>query len=567
MLTSLFIRDFAIVPRLELDLESGLTVLTGETGAGKSILVDALMLALGARSDADSVRHGADGAEINASVALEHGGDAANWLQQHELHEQDGCVLRRLVYRDKPTKAFINGRPVTLQLLREFSQRLVDIHGQHEHQSLLRTDAQRQIVDDFASRVEDVGTLVVLYEELKRLQAQLDDLDNASSTRLHDIDLLKFQTSELEQADVSDDEFAQLEQEHAKLTHANELREGIELCYQRLYDAERHAVTDTVTQCVHALEGLLDYEPGLAQAVDLLNQASIHVDEATTHLRQLGDGVALDPQRLEEVERRMSTLLALARKHQCEPDQLKAIHQELTGRLAALEQTDTSIESVRNALEDTRARYDQAADKISKQRQTSAAKLSELVTEQMQELGMKGGRFEVTITRRDRALPTRFGYDDVSFQVSTNRNQPLRPLKKVASGGELSRISLAIQVITAGVGRVPTLIFDEVDVGIGGGVAEIVGQRLRSLAQKRQVICITHLPQVAAQGDHHHVVRKHDDDGVRVSIVPLGDNDRVEEIARMLGGVKITDQTMAHASEMLSRSDNVSKPPALSAVE
>lgn len=567
MLTSLFIRDFAIVPQLQLVLEPGLTVVTGETGAGKSILVDALMLALGARTDADNIRHGADSAEINAGIDLHPGDDAATWLQEHELYDEHSCILRRLVYRDKPTKAFINGRPVTLQLLRDFGQRIIDIHGQHEHQSLLRIETQRQIVDDFASLSDDVKKLAELYENLKRLQLQLDNLKNESSSRLHEIDLLRFQTAELEQMDLRDHEFLELEQEHAKLAHANELREGIEFCYQQLYDAEQDPAARTIAQCQNTLNGLRDYEPELSQIVDLINQASIHVDEAAAQLRQLSVAIELDPQRLDEVERRMSALLNLARKHQCEPDQLKRTHDDLANRLAALEQTDTSIEGIQSALEETLGHYETTANRISEHRRVSAADLSELVTEQMQELGMKGGRFEVTLAERERSMPTRFGFDDINFQVSTNRSQPLRPLRKVASGGELSRISLAIQVITAGVGRVPTLIFDEVDVGIGGGVAEIVGQRLQSLAKKRQVICITHLPQVAAQGDHHHQVKKYDDNGVRVTIVPLAGDERVQEIARMLGGVKITDRTMAHAHDMLSRSTHRAEPPSLSAVE
>jgi DNA repair protein RecN (Recombination protein N) len=567
MLTSLFIRNFAIVPQLDLVLEPGLTVLTGETGAGKSILVDALMLALGARTDADNIRDGADSAEVNAGFELHPEEDAAIWLQEHELYEEDGCVLRRLVYRNKPTKAFINGRPVTLQLLRDFSQRIIDIHGQYEHQSLLRIETQRQIVDDFASQGKNVENLATLYEQLKQLQSQLDNLNSESSTRLHEIDLLRFQTTELEQMRLQDGEFLQLEQEHAKLAHANELREGIEFCYQHLYDAEQYAVATTITQCLNELNGLLDYEPKLSQIIDLMSQASIHIDEATTQLRQLSSGIELDPRRLDEVERRMSALLNLARKHQCEPDKLTHIHQKLANKLTALEHTDTSIEGLHKSLRDTQEHYEKTADKLSKQRRISATNLSKLITEQMQELGMKGGRCEVTLAERDRAVPTRFGFDDIIFQVSTNRSQPLRPLKKVASGGELSRISLAIQVITGRVGRVPTLIFDEVDVGIGGGVAEIVGQRLRSLAQKRQVICITHLPQVAAQGDNHHQVKKYDDNGVRVTIIPLTDDERVQEIARMLGGVKITDQTMAHAHDMLSRTTHRAEPPSLSVVE
>lgn len=567
MLTSLFIRNFAIVPQLELVLEPGLTVLTGETGAGKSILVDALMLALGARTGADSIRHGADSAEINAGLELHPDEDAAVWLHEQDLYEQDGCILRRLVYRDKPTKAFINGRPVTLQLLRDFSQQIIDIHGQHEHQSLLRTNAQRQIVDDFASLGKDAETLAVLHEQLKQLQSQLDGVETESSTRLHEIDLLRFQTAELEQMNLRAREFVELEQEHAKLAHANELGEGIELCYQQLYDAEQYAVAATIARCQNELDRLLEYEPKLSRIIDLMNQASIHIDEATTQLRQMSGGIEHEPQRLDEIERRMSALLNLARKHRCEPDQLNLIHRQLADRLAVLEHADTSIEDIRAALQATRGRYDKTADTLSKRRRNSAAELSALVTEQMQELGMKGGRFEVIIAKRDRTLPTRFGFDDISFQVSTNRSQPLGPLKKVASGGELSRISLAIQVITARVGRVPTLIFDEVDVGIGGGVAEIVGYRLKSLGQKRQVICITHLPQVAAQGDHHHQVKKHDDNGVRVTITPLTDEERVQEIARMLGGVKITDQTVAHAHDMLSRSTRRAEPPSLSLAE
>jgi DNA repair protein RecN (Recombination protein N) len=553
MLTSLFIRDFAIVPRLELALEPGLTVLTGETGAGKSILVDALMLALGARADSDHIRQDAESTEVTAGFDLPARHPAAAWLGEHELRDDDACVVRRLVYRSRPTKAFINGRAVTMQSLREFGDRVVDIYGQHEHQSLLRRESQRQIVDDYAGVSDVIMELGRLYQEHKALQSRLSALTTESSARLHEIDLLRFQTGELHEAALQTGEFAELEQEHARLAHASELRQGIEACSEALSEAEDKAATQIIAHCIGQLEALLEYEPRLTGVVNFLNQAAIEIDEASNELRQLSDRVDLDPGRLVEVETRMRTLLDLARKHQCEPGQLVEVHQQLADKLADLEDTGVSVEQLERSIAESRDRYAATADIASERRRQAASRLADEVTKHMQELGMKGGRFDILVTTRDRNEPTRFGFDDIEFQVSANPGQPLRPLTKVASGGELSRISLAIQVVAAAVGRVPTLIFDEVDVGIGGRVAEIVGKKLRALGEARQVLCITHLAQVAAQGTHHLHVQKHDRKGVRVSIDGLDDEQRVQEIARMLGGLKITDQTLAHAESMLDR--------------
>ncbi len=553
MLTSLFIRDYAIVPRLQLELEPGFTVLTGETGAGKSILIDALMLALGARSETDNIRAGVDSAEITAGFTLHPEGDAARWIKDNELHEDDSCIVRRLLHRNKSSKAFINGRPVTLQSLRDFGQRVVDIHGQHEHQSLLKREVQRRTVDDFARLGKEVDALERGHQEIMRLRTELEQLSRKSSSRLHELDLLRFQCAELAEMDVREGEFSDLERQHSRLAHARELRDGIEHCHLGLYAAEQQSATDVLAHCLNRLIALLDYEPDLQAVCDLLNQASIQVDEAASQLGRLMGKIEVDPQRMEEIDQRMRTLMDLARKHRVEPNALADTRQQLTARLGELESADIIVEDLQRALETALRDYQSTAAEVSKRRVAAADELSQRVTRRMQELGMRGGRFEVTVTPRDAATPTRFGLDDIVFRVSTNPGQPLRPLTKVASGGELSRISLAIQVITAAVGRVPTLIFDEVDVGIGGGVAEIVGQRLRSLADTHQVLCVTHLPQVAAQGQRHFQVRKHDDPTLKVTVRSLLEERRVQEIARMLGGVNITEQSVAHAHEMLSR--------------
>ncbi len=567
MLSSLFIRDFAIIQQVELNLDPRLTVLTGETGAGKSILVDALALALGARADAELIRDGAESSEITAGFDLPPNHGAVAWLRDQELYEEETCIVRRLLYNNKPSKAFINGRPVTLNRLREFGDRLVDIHGQHEHQSLIRRDAQRSIVDDFAQLAGELTELARYFKRLNTLTLQLESMNNDAGRRLQELDLLRFQTTELDGMNLERGEFAELEREQQRLSHAHEIQSAIERCAQPLYDDDGVTATRIINQSLHELNKLLEFEPGFAEVIDLLDQAAIQIDEAVGRLRRISERIDADPSRLQALEDRMSAVLDVARKHRCEPDQLIDTLDRLRHRLTEMDDMDTSAEALQTELAEVTDQYNAAADRVAAARRDAAATLSRQVTRQMQELGMRGGRFEIVVSERDRERPTRFGYDEVEFTVSGTPGQPMRPFSKVASGGELSRISLAIQVVTAAVGRVPTLIFDEVDVGIGGRVAEIVGRKLRELGTSRQVLCVTHLAQVAAQGHRHLWVRKHQDRGVRLHIEALDGKQRIAEIARMLAGIEITDRTLAHARDMLARTGSPSHDPSVPAAK
>lgn len=554
MLTGLYIRDFAIVRKLELSLNSGLTVLTGETGAGKSILIDALDLALGGRGESGAIRHGCERAEVSAQFALGDQQAAVHWLQQQGLDADGECILRRVIERDRPSKGFINGRPVTMQMLRALGELLVDIHGQHEHQSLLRREAQRATLDTYAgleAAVKDLGTR---YEQIRDLQTRLDNLRRQSADRAARLDLLRYQVKELDALDLKDGEAAQLEDEHRRVANGAELLEGAQALAQLLMDADEGTAAQLIGRGMNKLEELTRFDPKLGELHSLLNEALIQVEEAAAQLHQYLDKLELDPQRLAWLDQRLGAVHALARKHQLRPEELPGLLLRLRAELADLEDFDANFDKLERELASVRKDYLKAAAGVSQKRQQAATRLSAAVGGQMQRLGMPGGRFAVDLPPLPEGEVSAYGLEQVEFQVSANPGQPLKPLNKVASGGELSRISLALQVITAEGGRIPTLIFDEVDVGIGGGVAEIVGQQLHTLSGARQVLCITHLAQVAAQGDRHLQVSKiADGESVVTHIQPLAKKERVMEIARMMGGVEISAQTLAHAEEMLNR--------------
>jgi DNA repair protein RecN (Recombination protein N) len=554
MLTILHIRDFAIVRELELSFEPGFTVLTGETGAGKSILIDALALVLGDRADSDVIRHGCARAEISAGFALKPSHDAAKWLKEHDLFEDQECLLRRVVEADKPSRGFINGRPMPIQMLRELGEYLVDVHGQHEHQSLLRRDAQRQILDDFAGLEESVVTLCGHYREMQSLHERLESLKQQTADREARTELLRFQVRELDALGLTADEIPALEEEHARLANGAELIEGVQAVAQVVQEDEELAVSRQLARALNRLETLAQYDSKLGEIVALLNEAAIQVDEAGGRLNHYLDSLELDPARLQTVERRLSTVHDLARKHKIKPEELPAAHARLRAELDDIENYDVNLGKLEENLATARAAYFKAAKDISRRREAAAKKLARAVSDEMQELGMPGGKFEVTLTALPEGETSAQGLERVEFQVSANAGQPARPLAKVASGGELSRISLALQVVLAGIGRIPTMIFDEVDVGIGGRVAEVVGRKLRALGQARQVLCITHLAQVAAQGAQHVQVRKRTEGKTTTAeAAPLDARERTLEIARMIGGVEISKQTLAHAKDMLSR--------------
>lgn len=554
MLGSLYIRDVAIVKSLELEFGEGLTVLTGETGAGKSILIDALALVLGGRADLGIVRPGAARAEVSASFALAAGTEAAAWLAAHELEADGDCVLRRVVEKDRPSKGFINGRPVPIQMLRELGEHLVDIHGQHEHQSLLRRDAQRQTLDDYAGLADPLARVRAHHDEIRAIEARAEALRQQAHDRGARLELLQHQVKELEALALTAQEIPEIEEEHSRLANGAELLEGAQTAVQTLYEDDEASVSQLIARVTGRLEALAHFDARLGETVALLNEATIRVDEAASRLHHYLDGLELDPGRLQWLESRLGAIHDLARKHRVRPDELPALLERLRVELADVEDIDGNLARLEASLAAARQAYTDAARAVSRARKQAAAKLGRAVTERMQELGMSGGRFEIELMPLPDGEISAHGLERVEFLVTANPGLPPKPLAKVASGGELSRISLALQVVTARLGRIPTLVFDEVDVGVGGRVAEIVGRELRTLGENRQVLCITHLPQVAALGQHHLQAAKLPQDGSTVvEVKRLKNAERVQEIARMLGGVEISKKTIAHAQDMLSR--------------
>ena len=551
MLTHLVVRDFAIIDQLELELHPGMTVLTGETGAGKSILIDALGLLLGDRADTVVIRHGCERAELSVTFDLSTLPAARTWLAEHDL-AGDGseCILRRTVSREGRSRAYINGSAQPLQTLRQFGELLVDIHGQHEHQSLTRRDVQRQLLDDFAGHQSLLDEVSQHYRHWYQLQKRLTELQNGDAEREARRDLLRFQTGELAALDLTDGEWSQLEDEHRRLAHAGQLLSGGQQALTRIYEDDDQAIYTQVSQIGRDLDELGSLDNRLAPINELLAAALIQLQEASDELRRYLQSLDLDPERLDWVEQRLVTLQSLARKHRTTPDQLPLLLNALQQELDQLDGGEFDQEQLERELDKALGDYRSSARRLSKQRQAAAVTLGEQISRAMQELGMGGGRFSVAIESQDQ--PSALGQETVEFQVSANQGQPLQALSRVASGGELARISLAIQVIITGSARIPTLIFDEVDTGIGGGIAEVVGRRLRMLGGERQILCVTHLPQVAAQGHHHFKISKATvSKQTRTRIARLDQSQRVEEVARMLGGLKLTDRTLDHAREMI----------------
>jgi DNA repair protein RecN (Recombination protein N) len=443
---------------------------------------------------------------------------------------------------------------VPIQMLRELGQYLVDIHGQHEHQSVLRRDGQRQILDDYAGVNQALAKLNLYYGELTTLASRLQALQRQSIDRDARLDLLRYQVRELEALGISTEELAQLEEEHSRLANGAELLEGLQKTAQTLYDDDQAAVSPVLARTLSRLEQLERYDGRLVELTALLRDASIQVDEAASRLHQYLDTLELDPQRLQAIDQRLASVHDLARKHKTRAEELPQVFERLANELHDLEEGDLNIERLQQRIETERQRYFEVAQQISAMRQQAAPTLAKSVTAQMQQLGMPGGRFAIQLEPLANGELSATGLERVEFLVSANPGQPLRALTKVASGGELSRISLALQVTAAQVARIPTLVFDEVDVGIGGRVAEIVGQQLRRLGTSREVLCITHLAQVAALGDQHLQVSKTNAGAsTSATVRALAGRDRIDEIARMIGGIKISKKTLAHAQDMLAR--------------
>ena len=555
MLTHIHIRDFAIIDELSLELHDGMTALTGETGAGKSILVDALGLVLGDRADSGVVRHGAERAEISVHLDLSAEPEARDWLAEQGLDHEE-CILRRVIQADGKSRAWINGSPATLQNLKALGEKLVDIHGQNAHQSSMHRSVQRSLLDQSGEHgplLERVAHCFAQWQEKKaRLDTLLADHQALSARR----ELLQFQVDELGRLQPNVDEWPLLEQEQGRLAHAERLLATARAAHEGLYEQDL-SVDSVLARFIAELEQVIDLDSSLNEPMELLSAAHIQIREAATLLRRYGETLDLDPERLKQVDARMAEWLGLAKKHQVSAEQLPDLHQQLDQELQSLEKDMDDLGGLSAGVDSALKAYLQAAQDLSNMRQKTAASLSHAITEAMLQLGMGGGCFACAVHWDDQARPSAQGMDKIEFQVSANPGQPLQPLSKVASGGELSRISLAIQMIAAHALPIASLIFDEVDVGIGGAVAEVVGQQLRQLAQHRQVLCVTHLPQVAAQAHHHLCVHKQKaSDSTRTDIATLANEQRIQELARMLGGVEITPQSLAHAKDMLKRASS-----------
>ena len=548
MLLALSIRNFVIVDELDLDFAAGFTVLTGETGAGKSILIDALQLALGERGDADVVREGGARAEVSAEFRV--GTAAAAWLAANEItHEGNIALLRRTVDAGGRSKAFINGSPVTLAQLRELGSLLVDVHGQHAHQSLLNAGAQSRLLDEHGGLEQPASAVAAAFARWREARRAHADAQAMAASALAEQDRLRWIVEELGEIAPRPREWETVEADHKRLAHAATLLEAAQGAIDGLAEADVAAITqiDAVTR---RLEALAEFDARLRPVLDLLGTARIQVDEAVAELRRYLDRADLDGARLAQVEARVTALHAAARKFRCAPGDLPDVLASAEAKLKALSAA-SDLDALRKAEETAERMYRAAAQSLSRARTGAARNMSAEVTRAMQDLSMQGGRFEVALHP---AEPSSSGDERVEFLVAGHAGTPPRPLVKVASGGELARVSLAISVIAASATPVATLIFDEVDAGIGGAVAETVGRLLKQLGQQRQVLCVTHLPQVAARGDQHLLVSKEASrSGPPVSrIAPLERKQRVEELARMLGGIEITDTTRKHAREMLA---------------
>ena len=555
MLRFLNIQDFVIVDRMEIECVPGFTVLTGETGAGKSILIDALSLALGERSDVGDVRNGSKRAEISAEFDLSKSPELVDWLRENDLegHGDDdrACLMRRVIEVGGRSRGFINGRPATLQQLRTAGEMLVDIHGQNEHQSLLRSEAQRNLLDAFSGSRELVQAVSTGYRRWQNLQQRRTAWEQNVDTFVREREQLELQNRELSTLNFSPDKWLTLQADHSRLSHSASLLEAAQACLEIISEGESASLKQ-INSVTSRLKGLLQYDANLKSVLDLLDSAQIQLQEAAYELGHYQQRIDLDPQSLQEMEERLSEVHAVARKYRVSPDELPSLLKTVTERLEELSQGG---DGEAMAQEEAVARdvYLKLAKKLSVVRDGSARKLTQQVTAAMQSLAMEGGKFAVTQIPLEQG--SAYGMEQIEFQVSPHQGLPLRPLAKVASGGELSRISLAIQVITSKVGVAPTLIFDEVDAGIGGRIAEIVGGLLKKLGAERQVMCVTHLAQVASAGDQQWQVAKSGDPtnggDILSHITVLKNQERVEEIARMLGGVKITETTRKHAAEML----------------
>lgn len=549
MLSHLSINSLTLVDQLELEFSKGMSVITGETGAGKSILLGALGLALGDRADSSLIATGAPKTEVNAIFDLKDHAEALAWLTERELIDGDQCILRRVVSRDGRSRAFVNGSSTTLQELKTLSEMLLDIHSQHEHQSLLKKDTHERMLDEFGGLTAQVSEVKTLFRSLSTARDKLSQTRADAEEQSARVQLLSYQAEELATLAVQSGETAQLENEQKRLSSADEIQakltEALALC-------SRDTDTSASTQLSRTLRLVSDIEDdAIGPIKEMLESALIQLDEATSDLQSVSEKFESNPSRQKEVEGRLSDIYEVSRKHKIQPDELAALTNQIQGELDQILNAETRIKELEQLVALAENEYRVLAEKLTESRLDKAKRLQSEVTKGLQGLGMNGAKFNVSLGISPNWSLT--GMDDIEFRISTIPGSEPGSLAKIASGGELSRISLAIQVITARTSRTPTLIFDEVDVGVGGATAEVVGSLLRKLGGHAQIICVTHLPQVAAQGHQHYVVAKSTTKkSASTTVVQLTEEEKVDEIARMLGGVEKTDLSLAHAEAMIS---------------
>ena len=549
MLCHLTIQNYTLVNELDIEFANGMTVVTGETGTGKSIMLDALALTLGSRADNAMIAQGSSRAEIHATFDIANNREALLWLEQRDLGNDHTCILRRVINRDGRSRAFINGFPGTLNDISSFGNLLVDIHSQHEHQSLLKTDTHRRLLDEFGSLTDSAASVLECYQQHRNTDEHLQKLLQETDLGSSRLQLLNYQLGELVELNPAEGESTLLEIEQKRLANIEDIKRYCQEVIQTCTEEEGINVSSVLSRAVDRLTSIDD--DALQPVIELLNSSQIQVEEAITDLKSMTRHYEADPERLMEVENRLSNLYSIARKHRVSPEELPALQLSIQKEITTLSNIDEQITMLESELTTLKKRFQKAAGTLTKQRQAAAGALASAVTERLTQLGMTGAELSIQLNTRPEESIHPNGHEDIEFLISTNPDQPHRPLARIASGGELSRISLAIQVVTANTSRVPTLVFDEVDAGISGAIAEVVGAQVRGLGDQAQIICVTHLPQVAAQGHHHLQVSKSLESGRTITrVIPLKEKSRIEEIARMLGGINVTGQSLAHAAEM-----------------
>ena len=556
MLTHLTIKNLVVVKSLDIDLSRGMTAITGETGAGKSIAIDALGLCLGNRADANMVRKGEDKADIIATFDVSKAKAARAWLQEQDLHSDDECIVRRVVSSEGRSKAYVNGTPVPLQSLKSLGALLVTIHGQHANQQLLKPDAQRQLLDEYANHSPLLSNVANICKQLKLKTRELSELQEQQDQRADRKQLLSYQLQELDDFALAEGEFEQLDAEHRRLSNSQTLLEQAQISVYQLYDADEGNALSMVRNSTDKLAELQQHDDALVPVVAMLGDAAIQIEEAAQELRNYCERLEIDPLRMQQVEQRFAKAMELARKHQVRPEELYAHHQHLAEEFASLNNDETAMEELTQACETLTVEYFSQAEQLSQSRAKAAKQFSSDIEKHIRDMNMEHAKVQIDVQFDTQSLPATHGVDTIQFNIATNAGQALDSLDKVVSGGELSRIGLAIQVLSAGDNAIPTMMFDEVDTGISGPTAAIVGQLLNKLGKHCQVMCVTHLPQVAASAHQQLFVTKlTDGDVTQTQMLALSQEQRVEELARLLAGDKLTDSALANARELLSQND------------